>query len=255
MRARRSGSSGTRSRNSRSWPLTGRSETQHVAAGADARLDLGDVGVDVLAAERARDRDAVVAVAHEVQLADPEDRDGRERLAAALGLRDPLPARAQPRARGAEGAVEVLRAVDGADDRVEGDRLQPEVVLADAPERVDDLLEREDVADVVGLEAQPPREVGQHPRPPRPGEVALCVLGGEAGAHRCRPGRGLGARADGVAVERVVERRDEGEDAVQAGDLEGLHDRLIVADDHQAAVPLLEAAMRADQHPEARWNR
>ena len=225
MRSRRRASSGTRSRNSRSWPLTGRSEIAHVAARADAGLHLGDVGVDVRAPERARDRDAVMAVADEVQLADPVDGDRRERLAAPLRLGDPLPARAQPRAGGAEGAVELLRAVDGADDRVELDRPQAEVVLGDEPERLHDLLEGQDVADVVGLEAQPPREVGEHARAPRPREVALRVLGGEARTHGCRAGSALGARAHGVAVERVVERPDEGEDAVESGDLERLHDR------------------------------
>ena len=62
------------------------------------------------------------------------------------------------------------------------DRLQPEVVLGHPPERLDDLLERQDVADVVGLEAQAPPEVREHPRPPRPREVVLRVLGGETGA-------------------------------------------------------------------------
>ena len=160
----------------------------HVVAGPDARLDLGHVGVDVVAAERARDRDAMVPVADEVQLADAVDGDRRERLAAALRLRDPLPARPQARAGGAEGAVELLRAVDGADDRVERDALEAEVVLGDAAERLDDLLERQDVADVVGLEAQPPPEVGEHPRSPRAGEVVLRVLGGKTGAHRAGPG-------------------------------------------------------------------
>ena len=67
-------------------------------AGADARAHLGDVGVDVLAPERLRDRHAVVAVADEVQVADPVDGDRRERLAAALRGGDPLPAAAHPRA-------------------------------------------------------------------------------------------------------------------------------------------------------------
>ena len=168
----------------------------HVPAGPDARLDLGHIGVDVVAAERARDRDAVVPVAHEVQLADAEDGDRRERLTAALGLGDPLPAGPQPRARGAEGAVELLRAVDGPDDRVERDGLEAEVVLGHAPERLDDLLEGEDVADVVGLEAQPPPEVREHPRPPRSREVVLRVLGGETGAAHalCRVGGPRGPR-------------------------------------------------------------
>ena len=108
----------------------------------------------------------MVAVADEVELADPEERDRRHRLAAALGGRDPLPARAQPLRGGAEAAVEVRRAVDGADDRVELDDLQAAIDLADAPERLDDLLERQDQPDVVGLAPQPARDVGQQPRPP-----------------------------------------------------------------------------------------
>src|SRR4051794_29998419 len=60
------------------------------------------------------------------------------------------------------------------------------------------------------------------------------------------------AGADGVAVERVVERRDEREDAVQARDLERLHDRVIVADDHERALALPQPAVGPDQHPEAR---
>src|SRR4051794_29479942 len=60
------------------------------------------------------------------------------------------------------------------------------------------------------------------------------------------------AGADGVAVERVVERRDEREHAVQARDLERLHDRVIVADDHERALALPQPAVGPDQHPEAR---
>ena len=134
-----------------------------------------------VAPERLGHRHAVVAVAHEVQVADLEERDRRHRLAAALGGGDPLPARAQPRRGRPEAAVEVDRAVDRADDRVERDDLQPAVDLAGAPERVDDLLEREDQPDVVGLAPQPPRDVGQQPGPPGAREVVLRVGTGEAG--------------------------------------------------------------------------
>ena len=183
---------------------------EHVGAGADARLDLGDVGVDVLAPERAGDRDAVVAVAHEVQLADPEDRDGRERLAAPLRLGDPLPAGAQPRAAwgGRRGRSPCVRSTV---PTIESSAIvcSPRSCSATRPSASIDLLEREDVADVVGLEAQPPREVGQHPRAPRPGEVALCVLGWEAGAHRCRPGWGR-ARSPRRRRRRRARRRATG---------------------------------------------
>ena len=134
------------------------------------------------------DRHAVVPVAHEVQLADAVDRDRRERLAAALGLGDPLPARRAP-AGSWGGSARSKSCVRSTVPTIEssGDGLQPEVELADEAERLDDLVEREDEADVVGLAAQPPREVGEQPRPPRPGEVALRVRGGEAG-DRCPPG-------------------------------------------------------------------
>src|ERR671917_564658 len=58
-------------------------------------------------------------------------------------------------------AVEVARPVDRADDRVERDRLEPERDLAGHAERLDDLVERQDQRDVVGLAPQPPAEVGQ----------------------------------------------------------------------------------------------
>ena len=123
----------------------------------------------------ARHRDAVMAVAHEVQVADAVDVDRRHRLAAALRLRDALPALAQARRRRAEVAVELARAVDGPDDRVDVDHLQSQRALAGPAERLDDLLERQDHGDVVGLAAQAGRE--QRQRPPAPGtrEVRLGV--------------------------------------------------------------------------------
>ena len=59
-------SSGTRSRNSRSWSFSGRSATRRSCAEPEPRRDLGHVGVDVVAPERLGHRHAVVAVAHEV---------------------------------------------------------------------------------------------------------------------------------------------------------------------------------------------
>src|SRR5688500_3608147 len=106
-------------------------------------------------------------VAHVVGVADAVDVDRRERLAAPPGQRDALPPRAHALGGGPEPAVEVARAVDGADDAVERDRLDAEVALADPPERGDDLVEREHGADVLGLapqDARDPREDGVAPR-------------------------------------------------------------------------------------------
>ena len=105
----------------------------HAGVGADLGDDLGDVGLDHLEAQLPRDRYAVVAVADEVHVADPVDVDRRHRLAAAHRLRDPLPA---PLARGGRWGGSCGRtragAVDRADDRVEGDRLQAQPALARA---------------------------------------------------------------------------------------------------------------------------
>ena len=59
----------------------------------------------------------------------------------------------------------------------ERDDLQPEVLAADHAQRVDDLLEREDEPDVVGLAPQPAGDVGEQPRAPGAGEVSLGVGG------------------------------------------------------------------------------
>ena len=170
----------------------------------------------------------MVAVADEVQVADPVDRDRGERLPAALGGGDPLPAAAHARRGRAEAAVEVARAIDGADDRVERDRLEPELDLADHAERLDDLVERQDQRDVVGLAAQPPAELGEQLRAPRAREVVLRVGAGEAGA-AVHPGKAtlLRARLPSAASTRVGEP----EDAVEPGDAERLDDRLAVAGD------------------------
>src|SRR4029453_5300657 len=58
------------------------------------------------------------------------------------------------------------------------------------------------------------------------------------------------AGAYGVAVERGGHRLDQREDAVKTGDPERLHDRVIVADDHQRTAAQLQAPVGADQHAE-----
>ena len=105
-----------------------------------------------VAAQRAGHRHAVVAVAHEVQVADPVDGDRRHGLAAALGLGDPLPARrACAPEVGPEAAVEV-RARGRRCRRSSRARSTAARALARrrAPERLDDLLERQDQVDVAG---------------------------------------------------------------------------------------------------------
>ena len=66
------------------------------------------------------------------------------RCASAIPCQRP---RIRPRG-GAEAPIEFLRAIDRADDRVERDRLQAETALADAAERLDDLVERKDHVEV-----------------------------------------------------------------------------------------------------------
>ena len=95
-----------------------------------------------------------MAVDDEVQGADAVDVDRRHRLAAAGRGGDPLPAPAHPARGGPEAAIELARDVDRADDRVEVDRLQPQPPLPTTAKRGDDLVEREDQADVVGLATQ-----------------------------------------------------------------------------------------------------
>ena len=96
-----------------------------------------------------------MAVTDEVDLADPQQVDRRQRLAAPHDRRDVLPARAHPARGRAEAAVELTRAVDAADDRVQRDDLQPDPAFGHEPERGDDLLVGEHHPDVVGLAPQP----------------------------------------------------------------------------------------------------
>ena len=140
--------------------------------GTQLGADLLDVRLDVGVAERSRDRDTVVAVLDEVQLPDPVDVDRRHRLAAPARDRDPLPASAHTGGRGAEVAVKFLfSARDRADDRVEPDLLDAEVVLTAAAERRDHFLERQHHRHVVGLEAQPRGDLRKRAAPALAGEV------------------------------------------------------------------------------------
>src|SRR3954453_22268076 len=96
-----------------------------------AQLD--DLGVDRLQADVTGDRDAVVAVAHDVAPRDAVDGDRGKRGAARLGEPDPPPAIGL-REVGAEARVERPRPrrLDRPADRVDRDRLDAEwVVLGD----------------------------------------------------------------------------------------------------------------------------
>ncbi len=148
--------------------------------GADAGLHLGHVRVDVRAAERPRDRDPVMAVAHEMNLPDPVERDRRHRLPTAHRGGDRLPPPARARRGGTETAVEVAHPVDGADDRVERHHLAPELALADKAELAHDLLERQDHTHVIRLAMQPARQPRQLALAACPGEIRLGIEVGQA---------------------------------------------------------------------------
>ena len=107
----------------------------------------------------------------------------------------PLPALAHARRGGTEGAVELARAVDGPDDRVERDQLQAEPPLAGPAERAHHLLEGEDVVHVVGP-AQPRGQARKRAPPARAAEVELRVGAREAGVpgHDSRLLRGAAGR-------------------------------------------------------------
>jgi hypothetical protein len=150
--------------------------------------DLDHVRVDHVAAERACDRHTVVAVADEVNLAHSIDRDGRQRLAAAHGAGDPLPARAHPRRCGAELPIEaavVAAAGDGYEDRVNLDGLLADIALLESPERVHDLRERQDDVNIARLAPEPPGQMRHHMVAPGALEVVLCIR--EDGKFGVRP--------------------------------------------------------------------
>ena len=169
---------------------------QQVAAAADAPgghggEDLGHVGVDRLLPHGQRDRHPVMPVGDEVQVTDAVHVDGRDRLTAALGQGQPLPALPDPAGGGPEPAVEVPGGVHGAHHGVELDHLQAQLALAGHPERGHDLVERQDEVDVVRFPAQPLGQPGQHLAPPGTLEVVLHVgpgkpgISGHRGSHHC----------------------------------------------------------------------
>src|SRR5437764_13997163 len=94
--------------------------------GSDPRHDLGHIGVDVAAPERQRHRYAVVAIAHEIDLAHPHQIDRRHRVASAHRGGDLLPASSHALRGRTKAAIEVALAVDGADDQIELDDLEPD---------------------------------------------------------------------------------------------------------------------------------
>ena len=175
---------------------------REVGAGAARRSlptrveDLGDVSVDVMPAQRARDRDAVVAVAHEVHVADAGRAeiggiDSPRRIACAI-----LSQRQRTRpVVGPEAAVEV--AACGRRCRRSsraGSTCRPERALARAAEGRDDLLEGQDDVEVAVLAAQAAGYAGERPLAPGAQEVALGVGGREARVARHPPGIARAAR-------------------------------------------------------------
>jgi hypothetical protein len=125
------------------------------ALGAHPGAHLDHAGVDVVEAQRAGHRHAMVAVAHEVHLAHAVDVDGGKRISATHRAGDALPPRAHLARGGAEGSIEASRTIDGPDDGVEGDDLLAEVALAGAPQRGHHLLEGQDQMEVPGTTPHP----------------------------------------------------------------------------------------------------
>jgi hypothetical protein len=121
---------------------------------AELRAHLSHVGLDRRVAHRERHGHAVVAVLDEVQAVDAVDVDRRHVLPAAPGGGDPEPPAAQLLGGGPERAVELAVAADRPDDGVQADRLDPQVGLRPAAERLDHLVERQHGERVLGLAAQ-----------------------------------------------------------------------------------------------------
>ena len=136
--------------------------------GAHARADLGDAASMRVPAERAGHRDAVVAVAHEVDLADAVDGDGREAPRPAASRRRCAPS---ARARGATSGGRRGRS-RGRGRRCRrcasrGMRPQPCGRSPATTERLHDLLVGQDQGDVAALAPEDARPGAAAPRPRR----------------------------------------------------------------------------------------
>ena len=128
-------------------------------------------------------------VDHEMEVPNAVDVDGRDRLTAALGQGQSLPAFPDPARGGPEPAVEVPAGIDRAHHGVQLDHLQTEFPLAGHPERGDDVIEGQDEVDVVRLAAQPLGQPGQGLAPPGTLEVVLYVGAGKPGVSGHRGGQ------------------------------------------------------------------
>ena len=220
-RARAAGGSGTRSRNTRSWRLSGSSRARRSGA-APTAVRTSRTWASIVGSPNARATETRWwPSSTKWRVADAIDVDRRQHDAAAARGGDALPAIAHALAR-AERAVELLRAAaDRAHDGVERDLLDAEVVLRAPAERVHDLLEGQHVRHVVGLGAQPGGDPGEGAPAPLAievhgragarrihGEVGPRSAAGhprrtEAGHHADRPGRATRpARSDRAARRR-----------------------------------------------------
>src|ERR671910_1681656 len=109
------------------------------------RAKLGDLGVDHLGAAAASDRDAMVAVDHEVRVAEEVDDDRREVPVRERSL-NALPARGDLGPAREEVPVEVAHASFRPHDLGEGYRADADVALLEGPEARRRVLERQQLA-------------------------------------------------------------------------------------------------------------
>jgi hypothetical protein len=110
-----------------------------------ARLELRHLGVDGLQLELAGDGNAMVAVDHEVRVAELVGDDGREGRVGECPL-DLLPAVAEAGSPRLEIAVEVAPAAVRPDDLLHRDRSETHVAPRERPQTPGGLVEREEVA-------------------------------------------------------------------------------------------------------------
>ena len=124
----------------------------------------------------------MVAVPHEVHVADAVQRDRRDGVASALGRSQAKPAFPYPTGRRAELTVEVSWAVNGSDDALDRDELKPDVALTNRAESVHHLVEGQDEADIIGFTPEALRQAHHDLASAGPLEVVLGVGVRESGA-------------------------------------------------------------------------